>query len=113
MYVIVRAEHRLLAEHVESTLKKLGFAYLKNQALNVTEFMVQTPHRFNVTVERGKGVGLRVLIPGREKRESAIWLKHAIEAGASAADLRMCAEVLMRGLEPAVPAKSWKGLWEF
>ena len=110
MRSFVSVSDRSLAERAESGLKKLGFAYLKNQGRNVTEFDVQSPCHFLVTVEnmtRGQfGFPLR----SRVKVESAIEFKRTIGAKESGSELKARISALVDYLCADLPDGRWKGL---
>jgi len=110
---LVKLSDRKLSERVEGALKKLGFTYLRNQGRNVTEFVVQSPCHFNVTVENLTREQIGFPLRSRIRVESAVELRRAIEARDPDSELRRCATSLVQELQPELPEKSWKALWDF
>lgn len=113
MRALVGLNHRMLSERVEGVLKKLGFSYLKNQGRNQTEFVVQSPCHLNVTVENLTREQIGFPLRSRVKVESAVELRRAIEAREPESELRRCATALVRELQPELPMRRWRGLWDF
>lgn len=98
-----------MAEILESSLKRLGFSYIKNQGRNVTEFEVRSPCRFIASVESVTGQKLSFLIPRSGVLESAVELRRLIGSNESEASLSACVSALVRELRSALPEEPWKG----
>ncbi len=113
MRAVVKTDYRRLSERVEKALKKLGYSYLKNQGRNVTEFVVQSPCHFNMTIENQPRQQIGFLIRSGMKVESAVELRRTIGAKEPESELRRCATALVQELQSELPEKSWKGLWDF
>lgn len=112
MRALVNLDRMKMSERVEGALKKLGFSYLKNQGHTVTEFVVQSPCHLNVTIENLTREQIGFPLRSRVKVESAVELRRAIEAREPESELRRCAEALVRELQPELPEKCWRALWD-
>ena len=113
MRVLAKLDDWMLSERVEEALKKLGFAYLKNRGQNVTEFVVQSPCHLIVTVENLTREQIGFPLRSRFRVESAVELRRVIGGEEPESELRSCAATLVRELQPELPEKGWKGLWDF
>lgn len=108
--VFARVDDGRLAARVETGLKKLGYTYLKNQGRNVTEFDVQTPCHFLVTVENQARERVGLLLRSRVRVESALELKRTVGARETGAELRPRISALVEVLCSDLPDKRWNGL---
>ena len=110
MRAYARTDDRSLAERVEASLRKLGFSYLKNQGRNVTEFEVQAPCHFLVTVENLARLQLGYPLRSRVKVESAIDFKPTIGATEPGPEPKQRVSALVECICSDLPDQRWKGL---
>lgn len=114
MCVAVRAYARVddgtLAGKVEASLKKLGYSYLKNKGLNVTEYEVQVPCHFLVTVENVAKSQFGYPLRRAVRVEAAVDFKRTIGTNDSAQDLKRSISALVEEVLADLPDQRWKGL---
>ena len=98
-----------LAVLLEESLTAMGYAFIKNIGLNVTEFEVQRPARFILAVENQTREQIGYPFRSRIKVESALEWKRLI--GSNEPDGRISASVsaILKDLGPRLPADPWKG----
>ena len=113
MRIVANLVHWRLADRVEEALKNLGFTYIKNGGHTVTEFVVDSPCHFMVTIEDRTRQHVGLLFRSRLKVESLVELRPTIGAGESTAELIRCATPLVRELEPELPENHWEAMWKF
>ncbi len=110
MRAFAKVADRTLAERLEASLKKLGFSYLKNQGRNVTEFEVQAPCHFLVTVENEAREQIGYPFRSRVKVESAIDFKRTIGAKEPGSELKQHISAVVEDLCSDLQDQRWKGL---
>jgi len=113
MRAVANLVHWRLADRVEESLKKLNFSYIKNGGHTVTEFVVDSPCHFMVTIEDRTRQQVGLLFRSRLKVESLVELRPTIGAGETTAELVHCATPLVRELEPELPQERWEAMWVF
>jgi len=110
MRAYARVDDNSLASKVEASLKKLGFSYLKNKGLNVTEYEVQVPCHFLVTVENIARAQFGYPLRRAVRVESAIDFKRTLGISDSAQELKKCISALVEEVTTDLPDERWKGL---
>jgi hypothetical protein len=110
MRALCRMDNRKLAEILETSLKKLGYSYIKNQGRSVTEFEVRSPCQFLAAVEDLTRQRLSFLVRSPVVVESAVELRRLVGATGPPAELSACASALARELRSALPNEPWKGV---
>ena len=110
MRAYARVDDGSLASRVEVSLKKLGFSYLKNKGLNVTEYEVQMPCHFLVTVENIARAQFGYPLRSGVRVESAIDFKRTIGTNDPAQELKKSISALVELVIADLPDQRWKGL---
>ena len=113
MRALIRMGDRELAESVERSLENLGFDFIKNQGLNVSEFEVHSPCHFIVSVENLSRQRFTFLLRSGVRIESAIEIKRLVGSDDSESKLRGCSAALVEDLRRNLPPEPWKGLGVF
>ena len=102
-------DDRKLAGVVEQCLKNLGFAFIKNQGMKVTEFEVQSPCHFIVSIENTTRGQLSFLVRSPIRVEAAIEVRRLIGSHDPETRLQECASAVAAELRKKLPDEPWKG----
>lgn len=110
MRAFARVDDKSLVERVESSLRRLGFSYIKNQGRNTTGLEVQSPCHFIVAVENLARPQVGYPLRRRVRVESAIQLGRTLGTNEAESEVKLGISALVRDLCSDLPNKSWEGL---
>lgn len=102
-------EYAKLVRYVETSLAKLNYSYLKNQADRITEFEVESPCHFRILVQDETRERFSFALLRSEKNESAIEILRTLGAGDSKEVLKKHILAFVEQLREALPQEPWKG----
>jgi len=106
----VRMEDRKLAALAEDALRELGFAFIKNQGRNVTEFEIRAPCRFLITVENMAREQFALFFRRKPAIESAVETKPLIGSPEPEERLQESYRAFFEKLRAKLPDDPWEGL---
>jgi len=101
-------EDRKVAGLVEQSLQRLGFTFIKNQGLNITEFEVRSPCHFIVSVENLTREQFSLLLRSPIRVESAVEIKRLIGSHDPESELKERVGALVGELRRSLPDAPWK-----
>ncbi len=108
MHAIVKGNYFRLSAQVESVLKQLGFKFIVNGGGSVTEYEVQEPCKFIVSVRDASGSSFRFPLIASTKIETIIELRRMVGGEKNQESLRRAAGSLAGALSAQFPKLKWK-----